>query len=335
MSFHDSAIFPENYSFGTSGGPGHSTRIIAGDSGAEVRVQRWAGARNRYTVRNVNKKEADAAALISFVRGREGSAHGFRLKDHLDWSTGRNHVSPPSTNVADRVLLQQGGDGTATQFQLTKPYDSGGVRKWRTITRPMPTGYQTVTRNGVETIANQVWVNDTLLDEGTAWTLDPSSGIISFATAPENGAAVYASFAYHVPCRFSETVDDLLSGSVDAGGLASFDRIEIDEIVDQLEGSECWDPGGASIVQWGENYDASLAYGVYQIHEPDGPGIATTLPDFNALPLGYPVEMFNNSAHSLEVRTHTGAFFFNLGAGEAIRMKVGGNNGVATGWFAI
>lgn len=335
MSFHDSAVFPENVSYGSSGGPGHSTTITVGDGGAEVRTQRWAGARCQFEIVENSKKPDDTASILSFYRAMEGAAHGFRIKDHSDWSTGRNHTYPPSTNVLDRVQLQDGGDGVSTVFQLTKPYTAGNVTKWRTITRPMSTGYQTVTRDGFAAITNYVWTGDDLLAEGTDWTLNASTGEITFAVAPGNGVPIYASFAFHVPVRFDESTDDLLEGSIDAGNLVSFGSLRAVELVDALEGSECWDPGGASIVAMSAAYQDSIANGVFHILQPDGPGIILTLPDFNALPLGYPLELLNDSAHDLDVRLHTAAAFFTLAAGEKIRMKVGGNNGVPTGWFSI
>ena len=108
---------------------------------------------------------ADFQNLFGFLNSLFGRTLAFLYRDEYD-----NAV----TNQAIGV-----GDGTTTTFQLQRTF--GG------FTEPVfaPNAITTVTLNGTPT---------------TAYTLDATSGIVTFTSAPGAGVAIAASFSYYWRC---------------------------------------------------------------------------------------------------------------------------------------
>jgi len=61
----------------------------------------------------------------------------------------------------------------------------------------------------------------------TGWSVDPLTGVVTFATPPASGVVVRAGFAFDVPVRFD--VDTLLT-SLDAYGIGSAQRVALVEV---------------------------------------------------------------------------------------------------------
>ena len=182
MAF-DEIELPLRVGFGSKGGPNFSTEIIVIDSGYERRNQNWAQARRVFDARSGVRSTADAATLLGFFHARAGRARGFRLKDWSDYSSFADNISPPA--FADQTVAT--GDGTTTIFQLIKNYSSGGITYVRTINKPV-SGSVLIGINGVPLTSS--------------WSLDPTTGLVTFATAPAAGQTVTAGFLFDVPVRF-------------------------------------------------------------------------------------------------------------------------------------
>ena len=177
--FHE-VQFPPDISYGASGGPGYSTSIVTTVSGHERRNANWAMARGRWNVAHGLKKREQVAALIAFFRVRRGRAYGFRFKDWTDYQA-----------FAQALGV---GDGTTKTFQLVKHYASGGAAESREITKPVG-GTVKVYRDGVEAVSG--------------WSVDATTGLVTFATAPDNGVQVTADFDFDVPVRFDSDQMDV------------------------------------------------------------------------------------------------------------------------------
>ena len=115
MSFHE-VRFPTGISYGSDGGPGFNTNIIALDSGAEERVARRETAKHIYDVGYGIKDQSDLAAVKTFFMARGGAVHGFRFKDWSDFTSATDGIS--SYSDTDQTIGV--GDGTETDFQLVK-----------------------------------------------------------------------------------------------------------------------------------------------------------------------------------------------------------------------
>lgn len=190
--------FPPDISYGSSGGPEYATDIVVSVSGHEQRNVTWSQARARYNVAKGVKTREQLAALIAFFRARKGRAYGFRFKDWTDY--------------AASMELIGNGDGMRTQFQLVKRYASGSGQESRLIAKPV-------------TGTVKLYKNSVLQTSGVS--VDMTSGMVTFTTAPASGVFINADFEFDVPVRFDT---DRLSASLDSYGTHSWQDIPLIEV---------------------------------------------------------------------------------------------------------
>ena len=198
MAFVEIA-FPSDIAYGSAGGPKCSTDIVITHGGYEQRNINWSEARAKYNVAHGIKTQAQLDSLIAFFRVRKGRADGFRFKDWSDYKATAQTIGT--------------GNGTNKIFQLIKTYTSGSIVETRTITKPV-----------AATIA--VYVN-AVLQAGAAYSLNLTTGKITFVTAPANTAVITADFEFDVPVRFDT---DRLSATLDSYGVNSWNDIPLVEI---------------------------------------------------------------------------------------------------------
>ena len=243
MGFHNSAIFPELASYPSQGGPTFDTAIVRTDSEHETRtVRRGSMGRYRFEIRVALLTSDEAYAVRTFGINRRGSAFGFLFTDWLDWNSSPTGTSETYTDTSERVRIGT-GDGTQTLFQLFKAYDDGVYSTPRKISRP---------KEGTVSI----WVNGTAQVLGVDFTVDVDTGIVSFVTAPANGAVIHAAFEFYVPVRFDEDADawfevgarDYENNEYRLGLVEIPDRGEFAETTLQHGGFKFW-PGTTTGVQ--------------------------------------------------------------------------------------
>lgn len=198
MAFAE-VCFPTDIAYGSSGGPEYSTDIVITHGGYEQRNINWGQARARYNVAHGIKTQAQLDTLIAFFRARKGRANGFRFKDWSDYKATAQIIGV--------------GNGTNKVFQLVKSYESGSVYETRIINKPV---------NG----SIEVYINSVLQAE-SVYSLDTTSGIITFTTAPGNLSVITADFEFDVPVRFDT---DRLSAILDSYGVSSWNDIPLVEI---------------------------------------------------------------------------------------------------------
>jgi len=206
MAFHE-IRFPDNISRGARGGPQRRTQIVELASGDEERNASWANSRRRYDAAYGVRRADDLAAVTAFFEARNGRLYGFRWKDWADYKS----CLPSATPTAADQLLGQ-GNGAQTQFQLIKVYASGAQSWTRTITKPVA--------NTVRVAADGVEIPD-------GWSVDITTGLVTFDTSPSNGVIVSAGFEFDVPVRFDT---DELPLTLDIERLGSITSIPLVEI---------------------------------------------------------------------------------------------------------
>ena len=206
MSFHE-IRFPDNISRGARGGPQRRTQVVELASGDEERNASWANSRRRYDVAYGIRRADDLAAVVAFFEARNGRLHGFRYKDWADYKSALPSQAMTATD-------QQIGTGTGSlqTFQLAKRYASGGQTWVRTIAKP---------------VAGTVRVALGMVEQMSGWTLDTTTGVITFTTAPAGGVIVRAGFEFDVPVRFDS---DTLDVTLDFERLGSITAIPLLEI---------------------------------------------------------------------------------------------------------
>ena len=206
MSFHE-VRFPDNISRGARGGPERRTQIVEMASGDEERNGSWADSRRRYDASYGIRKADDLAAVTAFFEARRGRLYGFRWKDWADYKSSLPSASPGTT---DQTIGT--GTGAANSFQLVKLYTSGAQFWTRTITKPVA-GTVVMALNGVTQI--------------TGWTVNTTTGTVTFAAAPAPGVVIAAGFEFDVPVRFDTDTLDVTLDFERLGSITSIPLIEV------------------------------------------------------------------------------------------------------------
>ncbi|MCR9274497.1 MULTISPECIES: DUF2460 domain-containing protein [Mameliella] len=208
MSFHE-VRFPTDLSFGSVGGPERRTDIVTLTSGYEERNTPWAHSRRRYDAGLGLRSLDDLAELIAFFEARQGQLYGFRWKDWADFKSCAPSAVPASS---DQVIGT--GDGARVGFQLSKTYASGGASYVRPVNKPTA-GSVLVEVDGIP------------LTEGTGFSVDIATGIVTLQSVPGVGQEVRAGFVFDVPVRFDTDRIHVSAGSLNAGQVPDVPVVEV------------------------------------------------------------------------------------------------------------
>jgi uncharacterized protein (TIGR02217 family) len=178
--------FPPRLSYGFRAMPAWDTTINETTAGYETRNANRDAPRRRWEGAKELLPKEDWIALRNFflcdeVRGAWGS---FRFKDYTDFES-------------DGAQVLGTGDGAETEFQLVKTYevDPPATAHVLTITKPVE-GSVTVYLDGVEV-------------DPADYTLDTTTGVITFDVAPGNGVEVTAEFEFDFCARLES--DELIA----------------------------------------------------------------------------------------------------------------------------
>ncbi len=197
MTFHE-IQFPPDIAYGAQGGPEYLTTVVSMASGHEQRNANWSAARGKWNVASGLKHQTQLNTLVAFFRARKGRAYGFRFKDWTDYKATSQALGA--------------GDGTTKSFQLIKTYTSGAGSETRTIKKPVQ-GTVVPYLAGVK--------------QTSGWSVDTTTGILTFVAAPAQGVAVTADFEFDVPVRFDT---DSMAVSIEQFDLHQWSDIPVIEI---------------------------------------------------------------------------------------------------------
>lgn len=317
MAFHEVRL-DETISYGSAGGPGFNTNIIVSDSGVEHRVARWEKSRHSYDIAMAVKTPQQLADLAKFYYARLGPANGFRYKDWGDYHSNPTNPSYTSTpGTADQVIGV--GTGSQTQFQLVKTYVS------------VPTSYVRKIEKPVEDSV-RVWVNG--VEQLSGWTVDITTGIITFTVAPTAGHAVAASFEFDVPVRFGKEVDQILALQFDDFGRGSARSIPLVEIKDPVPGNVGeFFYGGSAERLISANFTLSTGLGRVWRLSATTTGLAAILPDPTNIPPGAPIfYIVNKGSNAIAVKDHNGVTLVSLDEDEGVEVLLSVDSGGNKVW---
>lgn len=205
MSFHETRL-PARLAFGSTGGVERRTEVVTLASGYERRSTPWVAGRRRYLIGANLRSLDDMAALTDFFEARRGRLYGFRFRDFADFRSCAPGATP---GPLDQALGE--GDGSRTAFALVKRYgevDDGWVR---TIAKPVA--------GTVRVAVDDVEVED--------FEVDPTTGVVTLAVTPAEGATVTAGFEFDTPVRFDADRIEVTLESFDAGRMAAVPLIEV------------------------------------------------------------------------------------------------------------
>ncbi|MEP3441567.1 MAG: DUF2460 domain-containing protein [Sulfitobacter sp.] len=203
MNFHE-VQFPANLSFGALGGPQRRVDVVTLANGFEERNTPWAHSRRVYDAGLGLRSLDDVEAVIAFYEARYGQMYGFRWKD---WSDYKSAIPSAEIDRGDQQIAL--GDGVTTQYQLIKTYRSGSHTYERPISKPVA---------GSVVLAVEQDDKQELVD----YTIDNTTGVITFFDAPDPDTRVFAGYEFDVPVRFDS--DSLLTN------IASFHAGQVPDI---------------------------------------------------------------------------------------------------------
>lgn len=236
LSFDESAVFPKKIAFGYEGGPGWFTTVTQTAGGQEQRNINWENPIHKYRVAHEFVTQAEIDELFNFFNARRGRAIGFRFRDWRDYCTDmvgyttylQTKPAPAvdtlpaagvltassMTNTATGLLV---GDGVTTTFQLVKTYPATGSG----------TAYQRPLKKPVNSDTVRVYLDAVEQTITTHYTLDTTTGIVTFLVAPGAGVVPTHDSLFEVPCRFDT---DEMSSSLDDFNLSTWRNVGILEI---------------------------------------------------------------------------------------------------------
>lgn len=178
--FHD-VLFPKSISLDAKGGPvvdgvdimtlysGQEQRNIAN----ELQTMEW-------VVNREVLNSTEIASAIQFLRARNGPAYSFRFFDYSDYQV--------VTGVIGTATAGQ------TDFQLVKIYSDSAGSYTRNLTKPIdPNTYSGYT-------TPKVYIDG--VEQASGWSIDYSTGVLSFTSGLTAGEVVTATFDFHCHVRF-------------------------------------------------------------------------------------------------------------------------------------
>ncbi len=194
--------FPTEISYGSKGGPSFRTTVFESEAGFEQRNREWAKARCRYDASYGITDKDNMKAVLDFFYNMGGKATGFRWKDWMDYRLVEQNIGT--------------GNGAQTEFQIIKTYVVGANTYTREIKKPVDNASSPfiVTVDGAPVLY------------GTDYTVDSTTGLMTFSTAPASGA-ILVTCQFDVPVRFD--TDEMLV-TLEAFEQEVWDSIPIVEI---------------------------------------------------------------------------------------------------------
>lgn len=323
--------FPTTISWGSSGGPSHDTALVEVRSGQETRTSRREVARMVFNAHEAVKNPSEIAELITFIRVTRGSALGFRFFDHTDHSTGPNHTGMPT----ELDCLIGIGDGVSTQFQLVKTYSRAGITRTRPITKPIHNESVEVGEGTFVTF--DVLIAFDGIDQPSGWTVDTTTGIVTFTTPPADGVEISAGCAFDVPARFGEEADRLLDIAIHAREDMEISDVPIIEIVHEgFVDEERYYGGAKDHGPIGDNVSISLLGGFLQTMTPLVGGLKCLLPDFTDIPTGKDhFALANEGTFDLDVRDHLNNSVATLAQGTMATIHLSVDGSGTKVWLAL
>ena len=309
--------FPVSISYGSTGGPGFSTGIVESDSGVEQRVARWSNPRHRFNVGYGIRSYDDLHTVKTFFIARQGSANGFRYKDWFDFtsaSNGRDTESDTDQNIGV-------GDNSNKDFQLRVQYTDGGVTRNRKIQKPV-SGTVVIALDGTP--------------QASGWTVNTTTGLVTFTTAPTTDAVVTAGFEFDVPVRFAS--DEVLTMTADNFGSGSAADIPLVELVDEepIDGEVFY--GGAFIKDpLTGDITITVNNGKVLIFDPDTTATKVILPNKANIPTGGPIFFIRNvhATNTLLLREHDDTAIATIVGTERVTVWMGLTNALAKDWLVV
>lgn len=211
--------FPRHIGFTSTGGSAWSTEVNSGFGGGEQRNRNWAQSKGKWQLLLNGKPQSYFNDVYNFYLNVGGMADAFRFLFPLDYKAAAQFIGT--------------GDGHAIGFQLVKTYTTGDRTYTRNIIKPIMSTVADFQGNFLpDTVV--MYLNGVPQTLHSAYEVDATTGIVTFATPPGNGVTITADFQFHFPIRFD--VDDMLNAQFlesdwsSSSGLVTWSQMNMVEV---------------------------------------------------------------------------------------------------------
>lgn len=201
--FIESPRFPDEIAFSASVGPRFRTDVAEGATGFQQRnavqpapLYQWDIASALREMDNVTALTYGLRAVRDYFNAAKGRAYGFRIKNFFDYSD-------------EGAGILGTGNGVLTAFQMLRRYTVGGLSTDKPIQKPI-----------AATIA--VYINAVLQSSG--YTLNSTTGVVTFSSPPAGGTALTWTGQYDLPGHFDS---DEFRARPESGGLYQIERLRV------------------------------------------------------------------------------------------------------------
>ena len=206
-TFIETPRFPDNVAYGSQMGFAYDTQVVILGSGHEQRNINWADALCRFVVQGANLTEDEKTDFVEFFRTVKGRGIGFRIRDWSDYAV---DSSTGKLGTADTA------PGSVSIFQLTKKYTWGSETYYRPITKPTSVA---------------VYKNSILQTLTTHYTIDTTTGIVTFVSPPTIGDTLHWIGEFDVPARFDvDQIDATIITTAAGGWMYNFGTVPVVEV---------------------------------------------------------------------------------------------------------
>lgn len=210
--------FPDKIMEGAMASVVWSTGITTYGNGTEFRNSHWLYPLKRFDIPNVDDKDI-IRVIQDWFMNTKGPFTGFRVKDHTDYKS----TASMDAAITDTDQNIGTGDGTTTDFQITKTYTVGANTIARKITK-LVSGTLVVAVDGAPQSDSSSPVD---------YTVDEDTGIITFTVAPGSTTSPYGTpaitcgYEYDVPVRFENDQLDIRLLTLDSHSIDNLPLVEL------------------------------------------------------------------------------------------------------------
>lgn len=220
------ARFPLALSTGATVTLEHQTLIARMDSGFESRNSRWSAPLRGFKIRAA-RSLAQVEILRRFWNASGGAFRSFRYKDFTEFTSSifldDDALVPEAIAYDDQNIGT--GDGSTVTFQLRKQdivdHEDGGSPLIQTITNRL------ITKPVAGTVLIGVNGSQVLEADSPGWSVDLTTGIVTFTAPPGGGEVITAGFEFDCHVRFN---NDLLVTSFVSSFEMQSGSIELTEL---------------------------------------------------------------------------------------------------------
>lgn len=193
--------------------PRWNTDLITLNSGAESANQNWSQPFYVFTIPEAIRSMEVYETIMAHWMVVGGPAYTFPFKNPMDFASRSLNIPNQTPNITPTDQVIGTGDGNKINYQITKAYQRGSFVHYREIYLPVVSTVR-VALNGVE--------------QFSGFTVNRTTGIITFSAPPTSGTVVTCGYLYDENVRFeSDDTFDAISRNYGIAGYSDLTLVQV------------------------------------------------------------------------------------------------------------